>query len=201
MTGKQVLNVLTHVWTILADTGVPAAVMGGVAVAAWRRIRATHDVDLLIDLDNSRFAEVFRALDKGGVHRKHMAPFIAVGDTRFIQFLYDLPDLEAEVRVDLLLADSPFQRQALARAVEPKSSLGRGIRVLSCEDLILFKLLAGRIIDRADAAYLLRVNRDELDLAHLNKWAQSLAIEATLKEIWREAFPDEASSSTDEPGT
>jgi hypothetical protein len=192
MTGKQVLNVLTHVWTILADTGVPAAVMGGVAVTAWRRIRATHDVDLLIDLDNSRFAEVFKSLDKGGVHRKHVAPFIAVGETRFIQFLYDLPALETDIRVDLLLADSPFQQQALVRAVEPRSSLGRGIRVISCEDLILFKLLAGRIIDRADAAYLLRVNRDELDLAHIDKWAKSLAVEEAFKDIWNEAFPDES---------
>jgi hypothetical protein len=191
MTGKQVLNVLMHVWSLLSEAAVPAAVMGGIAVTAWRRIRATHDVDLLVSLDDSRFGEVFRILDKAGVHRKHVAPFIAVGDTRFIQFLYDLPDLEIDVRIDLLLADSPFERQALRRAVEPPSALGRGIRVLACEDLILFKLLAGRMIDRADAAYLLRVNRDDLDLGHLNQWAKSLSLEGELKDIWKEAFPDE----------
>jgi hypothetical protein len=146
-------------------------------------------------MEDSRFAEVFQTLDKAGVHRKHAAPFIAVGDARFMQFLYDLPDLEIDVRIDLLLADSPFEQQTLKRAVEPASSLGRGIRVLAYEDLILFKLLAGRMIDRADAAYLLRVNRGELDLAHLRNWAQSLRLDVELKDIWQEAFPDEQQPS------
>jgi hypothetical protein len=36
--------------------------------------------------------------------------------------------------------------------------------VLTCEDLIVHKLLAGRLVDRADAATLLRVNRADLDI-------------------------------------
>jgi hypothetical protein len=65
------------------------------------------------------------------------------------------------------------------------------IRVIDCADLILLKLVSARIIDRADAAMLLRENRDAIDFTYVNKWASKLRIAGELAEIWREAFPDE----------
>lgn len=59
-------------------------------------------------------------------------------------------------------------------------------------NLILFKLLAGRIIDRADAAALLRINRDQMDLAYFLRQIERLALQSNLAEIWAEAFPGES---------
>ena len=63
--------------------------------------------------------------------------------------------------------------------------------MLNCDDLILFKLLAGRMIDRADAAILLRENRDAIDFDYTLAWIARLDLEHTFAEIWREALPDE----------
>ena len=72
------------------------------------------------------------------------------------------------------------------------SGMPEAVSILSCEDLILFKLMAGRIIDRADCAYLLRFNRPSIDLAYLRQWTARLALEPELAEVWTEAFPGEA---------
>jgi hypothetical protein len=58
--------------------------------------------------------------------------------------------------------------------------------------LIVIKLLAGRMIDRADAAMLLRENRVEIDFQRLHKAVRSLNLTADYEAIWRDAFPDEA---------
>ena len=59
------------------------------------------------------------------------------------------------------------------------------------DDLIVIKLSAGRIIDRADAAMLVRENRDEIDFQRLQMAVRSLELTADYDAIWRYAFPDE----------
>jgi hypothetical protein len=65
---------------------------------------------------------------------------------------------------------------------------------LSCEDILILKMTAGRIIDRADAAALLRLNRVGLNLAYLTRWVTQLNLGAEWNEIWSEAFPGEPSA-------
>ncbi|HMP78472.1 MAG TPA: hypothetical protein PKD54_03375 [Pirellulaceae bacterium] len=55
------------------------------------------------------------------------------------------------------------------------------IRVLSCEDLILLIIVAGRIIDRADVCELLRANRNALDWNVLRSRASDLPVREALE--------------------
>jgi hypothetical protein len=57
--------------------------------------------------------------------------------------------------------------------------------------LILFKLVAGRMIDHADAAMLLRENRDVIDWDYLLGWVARLNLDGDFASIWQEAFPGE----------
>ena len=57
--------------------------------------------------------------------------------------------------------------------------------------LIVIKLLAGRIIDQADAAMLLRENRREIDFERLQQEVINQGLVANYQFIWRDAFPDE----------
>ena len=66
------------------------------------------------------------------------------------------------------------------------------MRVVRPDDLIVIKLLAGRIIDRADAAMILRENRVEIDFTRLHQEVTRQGVAAEYREIWREAYPDEA---------
>jgi hypothetical protein len=97
-----------------------------------------------------------------------------------------------DIQIDLLLAESPFHREALARRLPVRlADVDLEISTLSCEDILILKLTAGRIIDRADAAALLRLNRADLDQAYLLKWVVQLKLNAEWAEIWNEAFPGE----------
>lgn len=54
---------------------------------------------------------------------------------------------------------------------------------------ILHKLMACRIIDRADVLALLRANHKTLDTDYINKWVRRLALQADWATVWAEAFP------------
>ncbi len=109
-----------------------------------------------------------------------------------VQLLYEPPETYLDLQIDLLLADCEYQKEALKhRCLVHLPNLEIAVAVLSCEDLILHKLLAGRIVDRADAAMLLRTNRSAMNLDYLARWSQKLTLTKEIAEIWGEAFPGE----------
>jgi len=192
MASETVRAVLLHICNVLKPLGYPYALMGGVALAAWNHPRATRDVDLLIAIDRKSIDSLIEQLISHGCRPKRYPPLIVVEEHSFVQFLYTPPDEFYEVQFDLLLVESELQKSAIQRRLHRNViGLDHGIDVLSCDDLLLFKLVAGRMIDRADAAMLLRENRLILDFEYLSSWVERLKIGAIWVEIWAEAFPDE----------
>ena len=192
MASDAALATLDHIWSVLEPLGHPLAVMGGMSLAAWNYIRATRDVDLLISVDRSRIDPILNALGAHGCRPKKSPPILFVGQHSLVQLLYTPPGEFYDVQFDLFLAESELQRSAISRRVEREvPGLSRPIAVLSCDDLILFKLVAGRIIDRADAAMLLRENREAIDFKYSLSWTARLGLTTELAEIWDEAFPGE----------
>lgn len=188
-----VLSSLKHVWETLTPLHLPMAVMGGLALAVWQHVRATRDVDLLLSLGETDPSALTNLLTAAGLSPKHRPPIAALGSVRIAQFLYQPSGAFVDIQVDVLLADSEYHRQALDRRVPARlPDLDVEVHVLACEDLILHKLVAGRIIDRADAAALLRLNREFLDLDYLRNWVRDLGVAGEFQEAWREAFPGEA---------
>jgi hypothetical protein len=161
-------------------------------MAVWSHPRSTRDVDLLLGVSRDNIDFVVSQLQAHGCRPKKMPLLHMVGDLSFVHLLYTPPDEFYDVQFDLLLAETHLQKSALSRSVERVvKGIDRPLQVLNCDDLILFKLLAGRLIDRADAAMLLRENRDSLDFEYLSRWVCNLDLTATFKEIWRDAFPEE----------
>jgi hypothetical protein len=67
-----------------------------------------------------------------------------------------------------------------------------GLEHTSVEAVLdVLMLSSGRIIDRADAAALLRLNRTNLDLSYLLTWVNQLTLAAEWADVWQEAFPGE----------
>ena len=192
MLPEALLETVRHVWSTLQPTGTKTAVIGGIALSMWEHLRATKDADLLVALSPKDLPQILKALRLAGVQPIHDPPVLDLGDTKILQLEYEPPEAFVAVRIDLMLAESEFHETALTRSV-PVQLPGAefDIQVVACEDLILLKLLAGRIIDRSDAAYLLRHNRDSLDLSHLISWAERLNVYTKLIPIWDEAFPGE----------
>jgi hypothetical protein len=185
---------LVRAWNILEPLEIPMAVMGGISLAAWNHLRFTHDVDLLLALpDTKRETVVAAFLDAGFFHKKGEPPrWIPLGGIELLRLFYEPPDTFMDFRLDLLAAKSDYHLGILQRRVPVTLPLvDREIAVVSCEDMLILKLLAGRIIDRADAATLLRRNRERLDDEYLLKWIRAHGLQSQLAEIWDEAFPGE----------
>ncbi|HET9819184.1 MAG TPA: nucleotidyltransferase family protein [Rhodanobacteraceae bacterium] len=135
------------------------ALIGGLALAAHDVVRATRDVDFLVDADDVRAVhEALSALGYARVHHSEDAANYVRGD-------------EA---LDLLYAHRPTARRLLERADTRDTAMGR-LRVVSAEGLIGFKLQAlvnaperGR--DRDDILALLRTGRGKLDMREVRDY-------------------------------
>jgi len=191
MAASAVTDALNHVWAALEPLKLPMALMGGLAAAVWKHPRNTRDVDLLVDVRDLSPDKLVEAMKRAGMRSKREPPMLSVGDQRIIQLLYQPPGTFLDIQIDVLLADSAYQKEAIKRAAPAKLDEEIEIAVLSCEDLIIHKLLAGRIVDRADVAALLRANRAILDRAYLNGWLAQLSLRADFETIWQETFPSE----------
>lgn len=193
MTGEGARLVLDRLHSASVAQQCPCAFIDGLALAVWNHPRATRDVDLLVALGGKSAHEFVDTLRPYGFRSKKTPPQLDVGNHRFVQLLFTPPDEFYDIQCDLLLAESPFEVSALERRIHCTVPGIRGtIDVVRCEDLVILKLVAGRMIDRADTAMLLRENRDTIDWNYLCRWAGELNLRRELEEAWREAFPSEA---------
>jgi hypothetical protein len=190
MAAEWLLITLRNLWRLLQLLDTPAALMGGLALSVWKHVRSTRDVDLLLGVEYSQVNAFLEKMRAAGFRAKHEPPVISLGKLKILQLLYEPPDSFMDMQVDFLLADTPYLRQALDRrikAVLPDSDVQ--VDVLTCEDLILHKLLAGRLIDKADVAALLSHASGNLDRVYLSTWLNKLDLRADFAAIWQEAIP------------
>src|SRR5688572_2784752 len=118
--GKQLQEVIASMRT----AGAPFALIGGLALASHKVIRATQDIDLLTDVESSEV--IHQELTRLGYTCLHRS----VDASNY---------LRGDERVDFLYAHRPLARSLLAGAVELDTAFGP-LRVVSTEGLIAFKL-------------------------------------------------------------
>lgn len=160
MTSRDAVSALGEV---LATLGIRWALMGALAANRYRATtRTTQDADLLL-LDAGPGVEALeRALrDAGWVVRRATPDGVIL---RARHATYGL--------ADLITAGTELEREAIARSRAEEVSRGAPVRVLSVEDVILFKLIAGRAQDVADVEAILAAN-PELDLPYLESRARA----------------------------
>ncbi len=145
--------------SMFARSGTAPALIGGLAVVAHQVVRATKDVDFLVEAEAS---------DK--VH----AALLGLG----YECLHRSGDSANYVRgaegLDLLYARRPLARRVLAQAVERETPMGR-FRVVSVEGLIGFKLQGfvndpARTHDMNDIRALLKLHRATLDMDEVREY-------------------------------
>ena len=192
MLGDSLLAALEAAANALAAAGIRHALVGGAALPAWGRIRATGDADVLISAGlgspeiTARLQEIVAALRGGGFAHLDRADRRRIEDKTVLHFWFPLRPQGISVRLDLIAGEGPEYDELLDRAVRRKIN-GFDIPVASCEDLILLKLAAGRAIDLADVQELLKINGPNLDRIYLRSRAASRRLEKKLEEAWKAA--------------
>lgn len=149
---------------------LPFMLIGGQAVLLHGRPRLTEDIDVTLGVDTSRLPavqEVCRALD--------LEPLPSDVD-QFVRETFVLParHRETAVRVDFVFSTTPYEHQAIARAVRVTLA-GEPVPFASPEDLIIHKLFAGRSVDWEDAVSVVRRQGRALDWSYIEHWAREFA--------------------------
>jgi hypothetical protein len=192
MSGETLVRSLRETWAIVTGIGRPAALMGGFALSAHLHPRNTRDLDFLIGIDGTEPETLLHELQPRGYRPLREPALVTVGTDRFFQFYYAPPGSFSDIKVDMLLAESCFHREALDRRQEYEwPELNLAADVVTCEDLILMKLCAGRVIDDADVVALILANRALLDYKYLRRWLSQIARVGRWNQCWRRAFPGE----------
>lgn len=184
MASEIVLDIATRAVELLTRHRLDHVLVGGLALQPWGRLRSTLDIDLLTMASEQEIPSLQEALWEAGFIFRHPTP-LDMGQVSLIQTYVNHADSGLEIRVDFLIASVEFHRNVIQR----KRSVdigGRAFFVAACEDLLLLKLLAGRPIDRVDAAELWALNASSLDLDYLRQWAEVLGIAAELEECIRQ---------------
>ncbi|MBI4678462.1 MAG: nucleotidyltransferase family protein [Elusimicrobia bacterium] len=165
-------SALRRLARVLERAGVPYAFIGGVAVNAWAQPRATFDLDVLVQASAEGEARLARRLRLAG-----FLPWAPPPQAKVRLPIWSLVFGEGRDRtfIDLFVAGDEYQFSALSR--RRAIPIGGGsIAVLSPEDLLLHKLVAGRTRDMADVESLLEAMGPKLDRHYLRRWARRLKV-------------------------
>jgi hypothetical protein len=160
---------------------------GSMASNYWGIPRTTHDLDFVVQIPPSaieRFVSEFSGdffIDEPAVRAAYKPPH-----------QFNAIDLRSALKVDFWLPKpEPFDREMFSRRMNV-TLFHEPAWITTAEDSILHKLLWNKITpsDRQliDAAGVLAVQGEKLDLPYLKGWAEELGIVAELNRLLRGAI-------------
>lgn len=179
-TGERYMRRETVKWIFeqLNESGIPYAIIGGLAAAQYALPRMTKDLDILVlDEDRPRLHRLF-------------AKYFVLKTADFSSFLF------SGAKMDAFAARLPYERQALQNAIDSTYE-GVPVKVIHPRDLILFKLHAAwerkneqkRYLDLGDITGVLQTFRDQFTPDDIRYIAEQLRTRyQTPEELakWRE---------------
>jgi len=166
--GKQIKELVG----ILNSADVQFALIGGLALASYNVVRATQDIDLLIDANDAEKTDaLLTGIGYQCLHRSKDA-----GNYQ-----------RTDERVDFLYASRPISHDLLNTAATHQTSFGI-IRVVNIEGLIGFKLQAivnnpRRTQDIEDIRALIRNNQELIDMNRIREYFRLFGREIMLDEL------------------
>ena len=154
----------------LSELRVPFMLIGGQAVLLHGQPRLTEDIDITLGVDPSRLSVVEEACALLGLDPLPSDPAGFVRET----FVLPTRDRATGVRVDFIFSTTPYERQAIDRAVlVPLGDVS--VPFATAEDLIIHKLFAGRPRDEEDAVGVVRRQGSRIDWAYVERWVGEFA--------------------------
>lgn len=162
----------------LESSGVRHLVIGGLAVIAVGEPRMTGDVDVVAYLTETEAEALLgRALQAGFQLDPDM-------ERQRLRTTGTLRLRRGGFQLDMIVASLPFEDLAYRRAVHHKL-FGRLVRLPTPEDLILFKVLAGRDKDLLDATGVVRRHSERIDWDYVESVLRELCDLAEDMTAWR----------------
>ena len=181
--------------TGLDRLGIRYAVGGSLASSVHGVPRATVDVDLVVDLPESKIEPLVEDLKA-----EFFAETDLIRDAVRSGRSFTLIHYKSAYKFDLFpLPDDPYYRTELDRRFEVNflvtESQSRRFSVVTAEDAVLAKLVwyqaGGEVSTRQwnDLLGIVQMRRRELDREYLRRWALSLKVDRLLSHLLEETWP------------
>ncbi len=167
-------ELLSKVASKLNERKIPYMIIGGQAVLLYGEPRLTRDIDITLGTGIEGLQDILNIVKDMGLK------VLPENVHSFVEKTMVLPTLEqtSGIRIDFIFSFSPYEHQALRRAVKKRIN-NVYVAFASAEDVIIHKLFAGRSRDIEDVKGIILKNPD-LDMNYIKKW---------LKEF-TQSFPD-----------
>lgn len=153
----------------LTGIGRRACVIGGLAVQRWGEPRFTQDADLTVLAPLGSEPQIIDALLQRFQPREPDARAHAL-DYRVL-----LISASNGVSLDISLAALPFEEEVLERASAWREIDRVPLVTCSAEDLVVYKLIAGRPGDIQDVIGVVARQGRKLDVARIRHWGAEFA--------------------------
>ncbi len=156
---------------------VPYATIGGVAVSLLAQPRATHDIDMVIWLDQEKWESFLNAGQAYAFEPRITDALAFAVKSRILLLRHQ----KSGVSIDLACGALPFEREMIERAMT--IHIGAiSLRVPTVEDLIVTKAIAQRPKDVADIESLLNVKQN-IDIPYIRRWVEEFAAVLEMPEL------------------
>ncbi len=179
------VDILYQFARLLEDMGIRYVVVGSFASSARGTPRATIDVDIVAEVTRSHIATLVERLG-----RDYYADEAAMRQATLDRSAFNAIHLETMFKVDVYVSGSGgFDEQQLLRRLPEniKSDSKDPVYVATAEDTVLAKLVwfrkGAEISEKqwSDVLGILAVQKGQLDIEYLNKWAAILVISDLLE--------------------
>ena len=162
-------NSLIRITTILTNNDIPYMLIGGYAMAIHGFPRMTQDLDISLGIDIDQIDQVLKVVtDDFNILVDDPVAFAGKTNVLLLQ------DKNTDIRIDLIFSFIAFERDAIANA-KTISINGVLIKNVSLNNLLVYKMLAGRERDKEDVATILFEARDEINVNEVSDKIQNLS--------------------------
>jgi hypothetical protein len=166
-----------EVHEFLTHAGVAYAIIGGIAVQHWGEPRLTVDLDVTVAAPPDGPQALVRTIVARFASRRDDAiAFARQSRVVLIRATNGFP-------VDISLAVPGYEDEVMLRAVDFTLEPGKVVRMVSAEDLIVHKAVAGRPQDLLDIRGVVFRQQDRLEPAYIRRWLRDFAAALDMPEI------------------
>lgn len=183
-------GILTRAVEILDRLGIPYMLTGSLASSLQGNPRATHDVDLVVDLPAERIDAILAEFAPPAYYCRGEAIAEAIRD----RSMFNVLGIDEGDKIDFwMLTDEPFDQSRFARR-RPVELDGTQVAVSTPEDTILMKLKWSRDAGGSrrqflDALRVYELQHALLDRQYLDLWLDRLGLRPDWERLLSEAAP------------
>ena len=155
----------------LFQAKIPYMVIGGQAVLLYGEPRLTKDIDITLGLLPAEASAIISILPS-----MHMQPLVEDLEA-FLKETFVLPvvDKKTNLRIDFIFSLSEYEKDAIKRA-KMVSVQGTEVFYIGLEDLVIYKIIAGRPRDLEDIEYII-VKNEKMDYEFIRKILHEFDVE------------------------